>query len=447
MHDIIKRVAAVTLGCKLNYAETSSILDNLYNNGWSISTVNEFPDLIIIHTCAVTNQAEQKCRQRIRKIIRENPASRIAVIGCYSQLHSGVLEGIEGIDAILGNEEKFDLQIYDHLVDAPCESRLVKVTPASSFEKVHQGYSLRSEDDRRRTRAFLKIQDGCDYGCAYCTIPAARGKSRSLPAARIMERAKELALAGYREIVLTGVNSGDYRHDGVTFTGLLGMLANVDVSRIRISSVEPDVLDDDLISIVAASEKIVPHFHIPLQSGSDLILKAMRRRYDTERYRERVLKAIELIRDCALGADVMVGYPGETETDFNEMFRFIEELPLAYLHVFSCSVRPGTALEMQVKNRERAPVPPREISLRRQLLAELGKKKEEAFNARFIGSQREVLFEESRKAGKGGFLCTGYTRNYLRVSVVSPADLAGQELSVFIERPGDDLILQGRLLS
>ncbi|NTV98480.1 MAG: tRNA (N(6)-L-threonylcarbamoyladenosine(37)-C(2))-methylthiotransferase MtaB [Chlorobiaceae bacterium] len=447
MKSAIKSVAAITLGCKLNYAETSSIVDNLCNNGWSVSAFDDAPDLIIIHTCAVTNQAEQKCRQRIRKIIRENPSSRIAVAGCYAQLNSKALEGIEGIDVILGNEEKFDLQIYENLFDSPAGQRVVRVTPASGFEKVHQGYSLRSEEGRGRTRAFLKIQDGCDYGCAYCTIPAARGRSRSIASALVIGRAEELASAGYREIVLTGVNSGDYRYDGVMFKDLLRMLEKVAVSRIRISSVEPDFLDDQLISLVGASEKIVPHFHVPLQSGSDAILKAMRRRYDTAGYRERVLKALELVPDCAIGADVMVGYPGETETEFNDMLRFIETLPIAYLHVFSCSVRPGTDLAMEVRNRERALLDPGEISRRQKALGELGKKKEEAFNARYLGSEGDVLFEESRKAGAGRFLCTGYTRNYLRVSVESETDLSGKELRVAIERPGEDLILGGRLLS
>ncbi|NTW84355.1 MAG: tRNA (N(6)-L-threonylcarbamoyladenosine(37)-C(2))-methylthiotransferase MtaB [Chlorobiaceae bacterium] len=447
MNSTIKSVASVTLGCKLNYAETSSIIDNLSNNGWCISEIGKNPDLIIIHTCAVTNQAEQKCRQRIRKIIRENPSSRVAVIGCYAQLKSSVLEGMVGIDAVLGNEEKFDPAIYDDLLDAPVNSRKVMITPASSFQKVYQGYSLSSGEGRKRTRAFLKIQDGCDYGCAYCTIPAARGRSRSLPSGVILDRAMDLAASGYREIVLTGVNTGDYRHDGLTFAGLLRMLEKVGVSRIRISSVEPDFLDEELISVVAASEKIVPHFHVPLQSGSDAILKAMRRRYDTARYRESILRAVGRIPDCAVGADVMVGYPGETEGDFNDLCRFIEGLQLAYLHVFSCSVRPGTALELQVRNRERIPVHPGEISRRQKALAELGKRKEEAFNARYIGSECVVLFEESRKAGRGRFLCTGYSRNYLRVSVESPTDLAGEERAIVIESSGEDLILQGRLLS
>jgi threonylcarbamoyladenosine tRNA methylthiotransferase MtaB len=447
MNRTIKSVASVTLGCKLNYAETSSILDNLCNNGWRVSELDNGADLIIIHTCAVTGQAEQKCRQRIRKIIRNNPSSRIAVIGCYSQLSPGVLAGIDGVDAVLGNEEKFDLSCYDALVGDSPAARLVRVSPASTFETAHPGYSLLSREGRERTRAFLKIQDGCDYGCAYCTIPAARGKSRSLPAALVVRRAGELAAAGYREIVLTGVNTGEYRHDGVLFTDLLGMLEQVDVSRIRISSVEPDCLDDKLIEVVAASEKIVPHFHVPLQSGSDAVLGAMRRRYDTARYLERAVHAVKRIPDCALGADVMVGYPGETEADFHDMYRFIEGLPLAYLHVFSCSVRPGTILHLQVGKRERFAVRPGEIARRQRELEELGRQKKEACNARYTGSKAEVLFEENVAAGQGRFLCIGYTRNYLRVSVESPVSLAGLELPVFIERQGDDLILQGRLLS
>jgi threonylcarbamoyladenosine tRNA methylthiotransferase MtaB len=447
MNSAIKSVAAITLGCKLNYAETSSIVDNLCNNGWSVSSDDNAPDLIIIHTCAVTKQAEQKCRQRIRKIIRENPSSRIAVVGCYAQLNSQVLESIDGIDAILGNEEKFDLRFYEELVDTPAENRIIQITPASSFESIYQGYSMLSEEGRRRTRAFLKIQDGCDYGCAYCTIPAARGRSRSVSPELVVGRANELAAGGYREIVLTGVNTGDYRYGGVLFKDLLRMLERVVVSRIRISSVEPDFLDDELLSVVASSSKIVPHFHVPLQSGSDAILKAMGRRYDTAGYRSRVLKAVKLMPDCALGADVMTGYPGESEADFNDMYNFIEDLPLAYLHVFSCSARPGTMLEKQLAAREREPVSKGEISRRQNMLGTLGKKKEEAFNSRFLGSRAEVLFEECRSTGAERFLCSGYTRNYLRVSVESATDLSGLELGVVIERTGEDLILEGRLLS
>ena len=448
---IHKRVAAVTLGCKLNYAETSSILDDLCQQGWELRSIEEGADLIIVHTCAVTKQAEKKSRQKIRGIIRKNPASRIAVIGCYSQLNPEVLASIEGVDAILGSNDKFNIQSYNDISSGTIVSPFVKVSQADTFREVYPGYSLPAAESSDRTRAFLKIQDGCDYGCAYCTIPIARGGSRSLPVARIVERAHIMASSGYREIVLTGVNIGDYRYEGKVLGDLLLKLEDVNVSRIRISSIEPDCIDDELISLVAGSEKIVPHFHIPLQSGSDTVLQAMRRRYDTAMYSSRVKNAVERISDCAIGTDVIVGYPGETTDDFLQMYRFLEELPLAYLHVFSCSVRPGTPLARQVASHERTPVESGEIARRYAALIELGRQKEYQFKERYTGKECMVLFEASRPVTKGIAQCSGYTPNYLRVLVETDQGvqqtLTGNELPVFIESLGDDLNLKGRVLS
>ena len=445
------KVAAVTLGCKLNYAETSSILDDLCHQGWQLSTIEEGADLIIIHTCAVTKQAEKKCRQKIRGIIRKNPASRIAVIGCYSQLNPEGLASIDGVHAILGSNDKFHIQSYNDITDGTISSPLVKVTPADSFDEVYPGYSLHVPESSDRTRAFLKIQDGCDFGCAYCTIPIARGGSRSLALAQIVERAHTMASSGYREIVLTGVNVGDYRYSDQVLCDLLRKLEEVSVSRIRISSIEPDFIDGELISLVAESEKIVPHLHIPLQSGSDSILKAMRRRYNTALYRSRVMHAVERIADCAIGTDVIVGYPGETEDDFLQMYRFLQELPLAYFHVFSCSIRPGTPLARQIANRERNPVDSGEIARRYAALIELGRHKEYQFKARYTGKECMVLFEAARQVKKGIFHCSGYTPNYIRVSVETEnhvvQTLQGNELPVLIECLGDDLNLKGRVLS
>ncbi len=447
-----KRVAAVTLGCKLNYAETSTILDDLCKQGWQLSTIDAGADLIIIHTCAVTKQAEQKCRQKIRRIIRKNPASRIAVIGCYSQLNPQILSEINGIDIILGSNDKFDINWYNNTIAGTIPPSFVKVTPSCTFKAVYPGYSLPADLGADRTRAFLKIQDGCDYGCSYCVIPAVRGKSRSLPAEHIVERARLLASSGYREIVLTGVNIGDYHYEGLELYDLLRLLEEVEISRIRISSIELDVVDSELISLVAESKKIVPHFHIPLQSGSDTILKAMRRRYDTSLYRDRVQQLVECIAGCAIGADVMVGYPGETEEDFQQMYRFIEELPLAYLHVFSCSVRPGTTLAGQIDNRERESVAPQEVARRYSELVKLGRKKEADFKSCYMGKECIVLFEGSGALRKGIQQCSGYTRNYLRV-VVEGTDselkqtMTGNELHVLIESLDDDLNLKGRVLS
>ncbi len=447
-----KSVAAVTLGCKLNVAETSAILDSLSKKGWRISTTEEKADLIIIHTCAVTHKAEQKCRQKIRALIRKKPDTRIAVIGCYAQLHPDSLSSIDGIDLILGSNDKFEIELYCNVLEKTIPKAFVKVTPAHTIEAVYPGYSLPAPASKERTRAFLKIQDGCDYGCSYCTIPLVRGKSRSIPAEEIVERASLLASSGYREIVLTGVNTGDYHSGDMTLCDLLRQLEKVDISRIRISSIEPDIVDHELISLVAASRKIVPHFHIPLQSGSNTILRAMRRRYDTALYRNKVQQAVERIAECAIGADVMVGFPGETEDDFLQMYRFIEELPLAYLHVFSCSIRPGTTLAEQTDNRERSPVASKETTRRYLELVELGHKKEATFKARFIGKECTVLFENSRSLPKGVQQCSGYTRNYLRVLVESSdrplvQSLRGNELPVLIDSLDDDLNLKGRVLS
>ncbi len=446
-----RTVAAITLGCKLNYAETSSILDDLSRKGWQLSSSEEGADLLIIHTCAVTKQAEQKCRQRIRGIIRKNPQSRIAVIGCYAQLGAEALSAIKGIDGILGSNDKFESANYDAILSASVPHPYIKVTPSDTLEEVYPGYSLSPETGCHRTRAFLKVQDGCDYGCAYCTIPAIRGRSRSLPLEGIVERARQLASSGYSEIVLTGVNTGDYSDGRNGLCDLLRRLEGVDVNRIRISSIEPDIVDSELISLVAGSRKIVPHLHIPLQSGSDGVLGSMRRRYDTSLYRSRILDAVQHIADCSVGADVMVGYPGETEEDFLAMCRFIEELPLAYLHVFSCSVRPGTVLAGQVARRERTPVAPSEIARRSRELSALGRRMQAAFNSRYIGREGMVLFEELNP-GEGTHQQSGYTRNYLRVRVdisgaVGAFDLRGRELPVVMESMGDDLILEGRLLS
>ncbi|NTW63200.1 MAG: tRNA (N(6)-L-threonylcarbamoyladenosine(37)-C(2))-methylthiotransferase MtaB [Chlorobiaceae bacterium] len=443
------KISAITLGCKLNYAESSAILDLLSKKGWEISSYEKSEDLIIINTCAVTKQAEQKCRQKIRKIIRDNPGSRIVVTGCYAQLSPEVLRNIAGVNAILGSSDKYELPLYDVIHGNESLHPLISVSEIKKEKKIFPGYSLPASSASDRTRAFLKIQDGCDYGCSYCTIPFARGRSRSLSPEDIVEQASTLVASGYREIVLTGVNIGDYRFRGVRLAALLRMLETVGVDRIRISSIEPDVLDDELIAVVADSEIIAPHFHVPLQSGSDAVLRAMCRRYDTAAYRHRILRAVEAIADCFISADVMVGYPGETGEDFQEMYRFLEGLPIASLHVFSCSIRPGTLLAEQVSSDKTIVVDPDECRLRSSELIKLGNMKKLQFMARYVGLECMVLFEESQKGVHGSQKYSGYTRNYLRVSVTLPqsaGNLAGSILSVRIEGVDDDLNLTGRLL-
>jgi threonylcarbamoyladenosine tRNA methylthiotransferase MtaB len=447
-----KSVAAVTLGCKVNYAETSAILDSLVSQGWRLTRIEDGADLIIVHTCAVTGQAEQKARQQIRKIIRKNPGSRVAVIGCYAQLDPARLAGIDGVSIVLGTTDKFDCSHYSYDPEPGDASPLVKASSVRDLSVAFPANSLLCQPEQGRTRAFLKIQDGCSYGCAYCTIPLARGRSRSVPLEIVLDSATKIANAGYREIVLTGINIADYRDGEIGFAALLKRLEEVNISRIRIGSVEPDLLDDELVETVATSEKIMPHFHLPLQSGSDRVLRAMGRHYDTKIYRERLLKAVSSISGCGIGADVMIGYPGESECDFEEMYRFIEELPVAYLHVFTCSVRPGTQLYRQVNDRQVMRVHPDEAASRYSRLVDLGERIERRFAASFIGSRLRVLFEDgSQDDGGQTVLRSGYSGNYLRVGVdvaaaMNPEEMRGREYDVFIDGFGDGLQLHGRLL-
>ena len=447
-----KSVAAVTLGCKVNYAETSSIVDKLVARGWRLNAIDDGADVIIIHTCAVTGEAERKSRQQIRKIIRNNPGSRVGVIGCYAQLDPEKIAAIEGVSFVLGTTDKFDVSWYESEPSPDSHFPLIKVSPADEAKIAHPACSMLSQPEKGRTRAFLKIQDGCSFGCSYCSIPLARGRSRSVLLPELLDQARRIADAGYSEIVLTGINLADYRHGDIRLAGLLRQLETIDISRIRISSVEPQLLDDELIGIVASSAKIMPHFHLPLQSASDRVLRAMRRHYDTAFYREQLMKAVSSIKGCAIGADVMVGYPGESDEDFREMCWFIEELPAAYLHVFTCSPRPGTKLFAEIAEKKVACVPSAEASSRAARLGEIGEKIERRFAETFIGSPLKVLFEESSVVAGGAVRWSGYSENYLRVSVESGAegaagDLRGEVRKVLVERFGEGLQLQGRLLS
>jgi len=446
-----KSVAAVTLGCKVNYAETASIVDMLVAEGWQFHDIRDGADIILIHTCAVTGEAERKSRQQIRKAIKKHPNAKVVVAGCYAQLAPEHIAQIDGVSLVLGMAEKFDRSHYLEEPDRKERNVLVRVSPVDASSAAHVASSLISQPDKGRTRAFLKIQDGCSFGCAYCAIPLARGRSRSVPLATVMERAAAVVEAGYREIVLTGINIADY-HDGQHgFTDLLRHLEELDVNRIRISSIEPQFLDDELIELVAGSTKIMPHFHLPLQSGSDKVLKAMGRKYDTALYRERLLRAVSSIRGCAIGADVMVGYPGESEEDFETMYRFIEALPVAYLHVFSCSVRPGTRLFREIAERRISRVVSAEASRRATCLAQLGQQLERRFASSFIGRQVRVLFEEGVADADGKMLWSGYSENYLRVQVAideaaGGESMKGVEREVVVEGVGEGLLLQGRLV-
>ncbi|AOS84954.1 tRNA (N(6)-L-threonylcarbamoyladenosine(37)-C(2))-methylthiotransferase MtaB [Chlorobaculum limnaeum] len=447
-----KSVAAVTLGCKVNYAESSSIVDTLVSEGWQLHAIDDGADVIIIHTCAVTGEAERKSRQQIRKIIRNHPQSRVGVIGCYAQLDPERIAAIEGVSFVLGTTDKFATEWYGYESLPTDPVPLVKVSPSDQAKIAHPACSILSRPEKGRTRAFLKIQDGCSFGCAYCSIPLARGRSRSVTLPEVLDRARRIADAGYREIVLTGINIADFRDGDIRLADLLRRLETIDVCRIRVSSIEPQLLDDELIDIVASSAKIMPHFHLPLQSGSDKVLQAMRRHYDTAFYRERLVKAVSSIEGCAVGADVMVGYPGESEQDFAGMCRFIEELPVAYLHVFKCSPRPRTSLFAEIAGKKLIRVPSAEASSRAARLGEIGEKIERRFAEAFIGSRLKVLFEESGALPGGVMRWSGYSENYLRVSVDTGADFSAGELrgrvrEVIVDGFGEGLQLRGRLLS
>jgi threonylcarbamoyladenosine tRNA methylthiotransferase MtaB len=334
------RISAHTLGCKLNSAETSTIVEQFRSRGWELSA-GETADVFLLNTCSVTANAERECRQVVRRVLRENPDTFIAVTGCYAQLRPEEIASIEGVDVVLGAKEKFS--IFDHVssftkFDAP-------QIYSSPIEEALEYHLAATADKEERSRAFLKVQDGCDYTCSYCTIPMARGESRSAEIAQVLTEAIRLSRDGFKEIVLSGVNVGDFGvKTGTSFYELLLALeASDDVTaRIRISSIEPNLLTDEIIALVAGSNKFCPHFHIPLQSGSAKILRLMQRRYTKELYRSRIEAVKKAMPHAGIGVDVIVGFPGETDEEFRECYDFIHSLDISYLHVFTYSERPGT---------------------------------------------------------------------------------------------------------
>lgn len=407
-----KKIAFHTLGCKLNFAETSTISRSFPPEKFERVPAGSKADIYVINTCSVTDAADRKCRQAIRKFINMSPGAFIAVVGCYAQLNPGEISSIPGVDLVLGTNEKFDL--YGYLQDAgkkqSAEVHSCDLTPSERF------FGSSSTGDR--TRSFLKIQDGCDYKCSYCTIPAARGQSRNSPVEIIIRETESIAHAGVKEIVLTGVNIGDFgRSTGESFIELLREIVKVEgIERFRISSIEPNLLTDDIISFAAGEKKIMPHFHIPLQSGCDKVLGLMRRRYRREVFSGRVSKIREMMPLAGIGADVIVGFPGETEEDFAETYRFLEQQPLSYLHVFSFSERPGTpasTLGGKVQSREK--------ESRSRRLTELSHMMHDRFCRLNTGIQTEVLFEHARISG----MITGFTPNYIKTEYPWNTKLAG----------------------
>ena len=404
-----KRVSFHTLGCKLNFSESSTLAREFEQGGYLRVEPSDATDVAVINSCSVTEHADKKCRNIIRKIHRRNPNAIIAVTGCYAQLKPNDIAAIEGVDIILGNNNKGDLF---RRVEELQEKGKAEVY-SCSVEEMTRFFAAYSSGDR--TRSFLKVQDGCDYKCAYCTIHYARGASRNIPIATIVEEAREIVAAGQKEIVITGINTGDFgRTTGEKFIDLLRALDEVEgVDRYRISSIEPNLITDEIIEFCTKSPKFMPHFHIPLQSGSTHILGLMRRRYTADRYRERIAKIRELMPDTFLGVDVIVGFPGESEEHFMETYHLLEEVGASFLHIFPFSERPGTpAVEMPNKVQSR-------ISTERVArLEELSDRLHKEFASKYLGTEREVLFESTDHSG----MMYGYTDNYLRVS--APYDTA-----------------------
>ena len=413
MNSEKKKVAFHTLGCKLNFAETSTISRSFPEETFERVPANTKADVYIINTCSVTDAADRKCRQAIKKFISLSPGAFIAVVGCYAQLKPQEISAIPGVDLVLGTNEKFNIPDYISGYDKKARAEIHSCN-ITSTESYNPSFSLGD-----RTRSFLKIQDGCDYGCSYCTIPLARGRSRNPEILSLITEAEQIAGRGVKEIVITGVNIGDFgKSTGDSFTGLLKKLVKVNgIERFRISSIEPNLLTDELIEMTAENVKILPHFHIPLQSGCDKILGLMRRRYTREIFASRVKKVHEKMPMAGIGADVIVGFPGESDSDFEETYSFLEETSLSYLHVFSFSERPDTIAELMPDK-----VSHMDKEKRSKRLIALSQKKNLIFNELNIGHVTNVLFEKTYSQG----LITGFTSNYIRVEYPWESGLAGK---------------------
>ena len=398
-----KKVAFYTLGCKLNFSETSTVAREFESGGFTLAGKGEQADIYIINSCSVTEHADKKCRNIIRRIIKGNPDAIIAVTGCYAQLKPQEVASIKGVDLVIGNNEKGS--VFEYVTSLNGVKSGVSIHSCEA-EELTNFFSAFSSGDR--TRAFLKVQDGCDYHCTYCTIPLARGASRNIPIRNLVDEAVQIASKGQREIVLTGVNTGDFgRTTGESFLDLLKALDKVEgIDRYRISSIEPNLLTDDIISFTSESSKFQPHFHIPLQSGCDRILALMRRRYNTGKFENRINAVRKVMPDAFFGIDVIVGFPGETDADFEATYEFLKRIKPSFLHVFPYSVRPNTpAAEYEDK------VKPAVSSERVAKLMDLSDKLHGDFCSRFAGKEAEVLWESTRH---GGYMF-GYTGNYIRV--------------------------------
>ncbi len=418
MERIRNKIALKTIGCKLNFAETSTIARDFENRGFDVVDFGEIADVYIVNTCTVTANADKDCRKIVRQAVRKNPRAFIAMVGCFSQLKPEEADALPGVSAVLGNDEKFNVfEHYRAFINNSYEFEY-----HSHIEKLTDFHAAHSASER--TRTFFKVQDGCDYECTYCTIPLARGKSRSANIAKTIQEAQEIANTNTNEIVLTGVNTGDFgRDNNESFIDLLKELDTLEkIERIRISSIEPNLLTFDMIDFIAESKLFVPHFHIPLQSGSNKVLKDMRRRYRRELFAERVEKIKSIISYCCIGVDVIVGFPTETEKDFQETNDFLSKLDISYLHVFSYSPRDNTkALDFKniVTHAQRKE--------RSKILHELSESKQKTFYNKFIGQERKVLFE----AVQNGML-QGHTDNYIKVKLKGNAEMINKIIPVML---------------
>ncbi len=410
-----KSVALHTLGCKLNFSETTAISRMLENDGFEKKSFDEIADVYVINTCSVTENADKECRQLVRRIQKKAPEAMVVITGCYAQLKPVEIASIPGVNLVLGAAEKFN--ISQHLKELN-KNDAGKIC-SCDIEDVN--VFVPSHSIKERTRIFLKVQDGCDYNCSFCTIPLARGKSRSDSIENIIQNIEEIAQAGAKEIVLTGINLGDFgkgytggkKHDESFFELMQSIELNSPIERFRISSIEPNLLTDKMIDFVSKSKKFMPHFHIPLQSGSNKTLGNMRRRYKKELFEERVKLIKQLMPHACIGADVIVGFPGETDEDFNETAHFIESLDISYLHVFTYSERANTLAN------EMKPIVPVQIrNERNKILRNISYRKTASFNEKHIGETRKVLFESANKNGT----IEGFTDNYIKITAVYNKD-------------------------
>ncbi len=421
-----KTAAYYTLGCKLNFAETSTIGKLLAREGIRRARAGEKADICVVNTCSVTELADKKCRTAIRRISRQHPGAFVVVTGCYAQLKPHDVAHIEGVDLVLGAEQKLDILAY---LDDLKKKDTVGTVVTSETGDIRTFAPSCSADDR--TRHFLKVQDGCDYFCSYCTIPFARGRSRNGSIAGMVEQAEDVARKGGKEIVLTGVNIGDFgKSTGERFIDLIRALDRVEgIARYRISSLEPNLITDEAIDFVAKSRRFAPHFHIPLQSGSDEVLRLMRRRYDTALFRHKIEKVKEAMPHAFIGVDVIVGTRGESDALFEETRSFIESLDISQLHVFSYSERPGTQA-LKIDN----PVSPEEKHARSRQLLDISERKLKAFYDAHAGCEAQVLFEHTRKGG----MMYGFTENYIKAETPYNPALANEVRRVRLSGRNND---------